>query len=79
MYDTPYGRANEMGYVLTFPNLSKVPTVMCQAWEVDDAITCVTVGASYPGSSPVEVVIATLTPDGEFRRTPFAFIAVSND
>ncbi len=66
----------DYGYRITFPDLKKVPTVIGQAWEIDDAITCVTVG-TLP--SPVTVAMATLGKDGNFIKNAFAFIAVSND
>ncbi|MEM7589999.1 MAG: hypothetical protein AAF383_00490 [Cyanobacteria bacterium P01_A01_bin.83] len=69
-------KEQDYGYEITFPNLNQVPTVIGQAGEIDDAITCVTV-ATLP--NPVKVLMATLSPDGEFRKNAFAFIAVSND
>ncbi len=53
----------------------QVPTVICQAWEIDDAITCVTVGFT---ESPTKVYLRTLDKDGEFVKNGFTFIAVSN-
>ncbi|MDJ0798605.1 MAG: hypothetical protein QNJ51_17590 [Calothrix sp. MO_167.B12] len=65
----------DVGYEITFLTLKKPPTIVAQAWEIDDAITCVTVGYL---PSPVKVVIATLDKDGRFVPNAFTFIAVSN-
>ena len=63
------------GYYLTFPSLKDIPNIVAQAWEIDDAITCVTIG-HLP--SPVQVLISTLDKDGNFVPNAFTFIAVSN-
>jgi len=68
-------KVEDFGYRITFNTLRKRPTLVAQAWEVDDAITCVTPGYL---PSPVQVIVATLDKDGNFVRNPFSFIAVSN-
>lgn len=66
----------DVGYEITFPTLNDPPTIVAQAWEIDDAITCVTVG--FVPYSPVKVIIATLDKDGTFVPNAFTFIAVTD-
>lgn len=63
-------------YVLEFPDFKTVPSVISQAWEIDDAITCLNVGYKL---NPTIVMIRTVDKDGEFVKNGFTFVAVSND
>lgn len=56
-------------YKITFDDLPEC-NMVCQAWEYDDAITCVTLGAG-----PNAMYVTTLNADGKFVPTSFCFIA----
>ena len=57
------------GYKITFDELQQC-NIVCQAWEFDDAITCVTIGAG-----PNAIYVTTLNNQGQFVPTHFCFIA----
>ncbi|MEM7592421.1 MAG: hypothetical protein AAF383_13010 [Cyanobacteria bacterium P01_A01_bin.83] len=57
------------GYKITLNDIREC-NIVCQAWDYDDAITCVTIGL---GSNAIYVT--TLNNEGKFVPTPFCFIA----
>ena len=61
------------GYVITFDELEKCE-IFCQAWEYDDAITCVTYGAGKN-----MIMVTTLNTEGTVVPTSFSFLAVSSE
>lgn len=62
-----------IGYRITFHELHSPPTVVCQAWEHDEAITFVTRGIILN-----QVLVAALNNDGNITDCAFSFIAVAN-
>ncbi|MGB0387079.1 MAG: hypothetical protein ACPGWR_19865 [Ardenticatenaceae bacterium] len=63
-----------VGYRITFYELNSPPTVVCQAWEHDEAITFVTRGVIQN-----QVLVAALNNDGNITECSFSFIAVPNN
>ena len=70
--DTFYNANIVNGYMIKFDSLP-LCDIVCQAWESDDAVTCVTFGA---GDN--HVLVTTLDADGKYVPKTFSFIATEN-
>ncbi|MEM7557334.1 MAG: hypothetical protein AAF378_25265 [Cyanobacteria bacterium P01_A01_bin.84] len=67
--DTFYEANIVSGYIIKFDSLPQCD-IVCQAWEFDDAVTCVSfgMGENY-------ILVTTLAPDGTFKPATFSFMA----